>query len=185
MSAHEVKNCPFCGVTPPIPVGTRGVSRKHYAVRCGTDNCYGNPLTPKTYATQEEAIAAWNRRAQPAEEVQPVAWRYKVVNGYSFHAEKLDHYHSENGKFVKGEPLYTRPPAADADRLDAERYRWLRDESWAGYNISKGKPRVFETVTMVLDGAKNFKTILAEEALDAAIDAALAASKEQKDDDRR
>ncbi|WP_443115447.1 hypothetical protein [Herbaspirillum seropedicae] len=24
-------------------------------------------------------------------------------------------------------PIYTRPPAAEADRLDAERYRWLRD----------------------------------------------------------
>ena len=67
----------------------------------------------------------------------------------------------------------------DALELDAKRYRWLRNESWAGYNQSKGKPQVFETVTMVLDGARNFKCILAEEAFDDAIDAAIAAQGER------
>ncbi|MDR9839411.1 hypothetical protein [Herbaspirillum huttiense] len=67
----------------------------------------------------------------------------------------------------------------DALELDAKRYRWLRNESWAGYNQSKGKPQVFETVTMVLDGARNFKCILAEEALDNAVDAARAAQGER------
>lgn len=68
----------------------------------------------------------------------------------------------------------------DALELDAKRHRWLRNESWAGYNQSKGKPQVFETVTMVLDGARNFKCILAEEALDDAVDAAIAAQGEGK-----
>jgi len=79
--------------------------------------------------------------------------------------------------------IRTAPPAPAAplsDAEDAERYRWLRNESWAGYNASKSKPQVFETVTMVVDGARNFKTILAEDALDAAIDAAIAAAKEAK-----
>jgi len=58
---------------------------------------------------------------------------------------------------------------------------WLSvDSSATGYNASKSKPQVFETVTMVVDGARNFKTILAEDALDAAIDAAIAAAKEAK-----
>jgi hypothetical protein len=58
---------------------------------------------------------------------------------------------------------------------DAERYRWLRNESWACYNISKKRPQVFETVTMVEGFAHGANTVLAEEALDAAIDAALQA----------
>lgn len=66
-------------------------------------------------------------------------------------------------------------PVQRSDVWDAERYRWLRNESWAGYNNSKRKPQVFEIVTMILGGARNFETILAEEALDEAIDAAIAA----------
>lgn len=64
---------------------------------------------------------------------------------------------------------------AEIDRLskDAARYRWLRNESWAGYNCSKRKPQVAQTVVFVKDGCGNVKTILAEEALDAAIDEAL------------
>lgn len=65
---------------------------------------------------------------------------------------------------------------ADLERAekDAERYRWLRNESWAGYNQSKRLPEVAESVVLTRDGAGNVKTILAEEAMDAAIDAALA-----------
>lgn len=64
-------------------------------------------------------------------------------------------------------------PEVQALREDAERYRWLRNESWAGYNQSKRKPQVAETIVFVQDGAGNVKTILAEDALDAAIDAAM------------
>lgn len=63
---------------------------------------------------------------------------------------------------------------------DAQRYRWLRNESWAGYNAHKHKPEVFETVTMVRGAAGNVKTILAEEALDEAVDAAIAQQKEKQ-----
>ena len=52
---------------------------------------------------------------------------------------------------------------------DAERYRWLRNESWAGYNTGKGTPSVY-----TVDGAGNRRMMLAEEAMDEAIDAAMA-----------
>ena len=52
---------------------------------------------------------------------------------------------------------------------DAERYRWLRNESWAGYNTGKGTPSVY-----TVDGAGNRRMMLAEEAMDAAIDTAMA-----------
>lgn len=70
---------------------------------------------------------------------------------------------------------------AEVERLgaDAGRYRWLRNESWAGYHQCKGRPEVAETVVLTRDGAGNVRTILAEEAMDAAIDAAIAASKDQ------
>lgn len=51
------------------------------------------------------------------------------------------------------------------DKLDAERYRWLRNESWACYNIAKGKPEV-AMVAVISDGSGNIQTILAEEAMD-------------------
>ena len=57
---------------------------------------------------------------------------------------------------------------------DAERYRWLRNESWAGYNTGKGTPSVY-----TVDGAGNRRMMLAEEAMDAAIDAAIAAQGEK------
>ncbi len=52
-------------------------------------------------------------------------------------------------------------------RKDALRYRWLRNESWAGYNQRGGLPQVWTT-----DGAGNRKTMLAEDAMDEAIDRA-------------
>ena len=66
---------------------------------------------------------------------------------------------------------------AAGNALNAARYLWLRDESWAGYNQAKRKPQVAETIVFVADGAGNVRTILAEEALDAAIDAAIAQQK--------
>jgi hypothetical protein len=57
----------------------------------------------------------------------------------------------------------------EALRADAERYRWLRNESWAGYHSGDASPKVF-----TVDGAGNRRMMLAEEAMDAAIDATLA-----------
>lgn len=60
-----------------------------------------------------------------------------------------------------------RAALSAGDAVDARRYRWLRDEAWAGYNQGKGFPHVF-----TIDGAGNRRTMLAEDALDA-IDAAM------------
>ena len=64
-------------------------------------------------------------------------------------------------------------PSADSVLEDAARYRWLRDESWAGYNSGNGTPKVY-----TIDGAGNRKMQLAEDAMDSAVDAARAAQKE-------
>ena len=61
-----------------------------------------------------------------------------------------------------------RAALSAGDAADAQRYRWLRDEAWAGYNQGKGFPHVF-----TIDGAGNRRTMLAEDALDASIDAAM------------
>ncbi len=60
-------------------------------------------------------------------------------------------------------------PAPHPDTADAERYRWLRNESWGGQAQRMRYPCV-----IVFDGAGNRKTMLAEEAMDTAIDAARA-----------
>lgn len=87
-------------------------------------------------------------------------------------------WYYEGGLFTQGQMYYyataaLESPEVQALREDAERYWWLRNESWAGYNQSKRKPQVAETIVFVQDGAGNVKTILAEDALDAAIDAAM------------
>lgn len=65
--------------------------------------------------------------------------------------------------------------AAQAAQLtDAERYRWLRNEAWGGNNISQRFPHVVEFKAGLVP---RFVTELAEDALDAAIDAAITASK--------
>lgn len=77
----------------------------------------------------------------------------------------------------KHSPLPQHPTQQGLEQ-DAARYRWLRNESWACYNISKKKPEV-ALVACVRDGSGNVKTILAETAMDEAIDAALAAQAKQ------
>ena len=58
--------CPFCGV------GVRAMSRYHprdpneWYVSCGASDCVMQPETP-TYRTEDEALAAWNRRAPDLE----------------------------------------------------------------------------------------------------------------------
>ena len=74
--------------------------------------------------------------------------------------------------------LSATQPATQGVEQDALRYRWLRNESWACYNIAKKKPEV-ALVAVVRDGACNVKMVLAEGAMDTAVDAALAAQAKQ------
>jgi hypothetical protein len=76
-------------------------------------------------------------------------------------SHELRRLHAENEEL--------RAKLAEAEK-DAERYRWLRNESWGCGVSSKKFPRVAETV--VIADPYVAITILAESALDAAIDAA-------------
>jgi len=112
-----------------------------------------------------------NRRAQPAEEVQPVGVFYQDLAGLYHQVQPavVKHYPDDPGRT----PLYTRPPAAEADRLDAERYRFMRDQHWHSSDL------------FVVQGGKSKVSLGSNcpsgELLDQAIDAALAASKEKKE----
>lgn len=55
----ELKKCPFCGSSARL-----NVCNKKYFVECSHDNWC--ETLPKTwfYNTREEAIEAWNRRAE-------------------------------------------------------------------------------------------------------------------------
>lgn len=120
---------------------------------------------------QSVAKAAWEfaasiARAQPADEVQPVAWRDEQYMG----GVRWDESRREG--ISDGTALYTRPPAADADRLDAKRWRAMRATTTALRN-SDGER--IECTPEELDAAAD--SLIAKLA---AIDA-LAASKEKKE----
>ena len=57
----DLKPCPFCGsnVTLTKVIGVNAL----YAVYCSNENCYIQPST-KVCKSREEAIDAWNRRAE-------------------------------------------------------------------------------------------------------------------------
>ena len=144
---------------------------------------------PGNYAAYHTQCAwdAWQARAALSAQAVPNPWRDAVI-------EQLESWHiyvpaiHENSPrlAIKAlvnietqtalDPKVSSQAAAlaagavpdERDKVDAQRYRWLRDESWAGYNQGKGFPHVF-----TVDGAGNRRTMLAEEALDAAIDAAM------------
>lgn len=59
--------CPFCGADPKYHTH-KGVWRMHHVYHCGTSECPAKhgpgPSGPScpTFATQAQAIAAWNHR---------------------------------------------------------------------------------------------------------------------------
>ena len=57
---EELKSCPFCGTMPVIR--HIGANLGTWYIECIYDGC---SCTPETwcYGTKEEAIEAWNRRA--------------------------------------------------------------------------------------------------------------------------
>jgi hypothetical protein len=123
-------------------------------------------VTCQTYRHFVSApCAECNAAPQPA--AKPVAIVKLVAEGVRAHII---------GDVSVGDLLYTHPAVSlpsDVVR-NAQRYRWLRNESWAGYNTGKGTPSVY-----TVDGAGNRRMMLAEEAMDDAIDAAIAAQGEK------
>ncbi len=60
---EKLKKCPFCGDDGHIDV-TDGIVKDHYYPRCGTYNCVGNNNGWVDFETEEEAVEAWNKRAE-------------------------------------------------------------------------------------------------------------------------
>jgi len=77
VSAIKLEACPFCG-SDDVKVyhDTAGDHRYdwEYFVECQSCAASGSQ-----WKHEEDAIAAWNRRAQPAEEVQQDAKRYRYM----------------------------------------------------------------------------------------------------------
>lgn len=119
--------------------------------------------------------------AEPAPEAEPLFWYRPCGDGMY---EGPHHHKSVGGAMLREEkpgewvPLFghAAAPAAPAqhpDTKDAERWRWVRNEAWGGGN--KCGPYL---VTFKPGYTPSQFTMLAEEAADGAIDAAIAASKE-------
>ena len=60
----ELKSCPFCGSESAIAyhINSRPPYREAYIPYCLNDECFMN-MNEFCFATEEEAVEAWNRRA--------------------------------------------------------------------------------------------------------------------------
>ena len=61
----DLKPCPFCG---DVYIMVRMTTNGKYSVGCNTLNCIALHCTGKTYRSYDEAVKAWNRRTEGAEE---------------------------------------------------------------------------------------------------------------------
>ena len=77
----ELKPCPFCGDTDDIVVERKDCYEcelDYYVVKC--DGCGLQLGFGLEFESEEEAIAAWNRRAQPENEPLTLEQLRKVVS---------------------------------------------------------------------------------------------------------
>lgn len=62
---NDLKPCPFCG---DVYIMVRMTTNGMYSVGCNTLNCIALHSTGKTYRSYDEAVKAWNRRAEGVDE---------------------------------------------------------------------------------------------------------------------
>jgi hypothetical protein len=67
-ATEELKPCPFCGYEPLVSsyeyhLPSGAVYGTQWKVECMDDNCPAQPVVDWHYFTREEAVDAWNRRA--------------------------------------------------------------------------------------------------------------------------
>lgn len=167
--------CPFCGRAPSVTTRPDNIGGTEFfaAVVCycgGYSACAHKMAVRKTQGdASDAAFKAWNTRtARPASmEAQKLGEQVEPALGN----ENLSQDEYESATSALGKLVAMASTSSEAD---ARRYRWLRNESWSCAHGRGKYPRVCETIVFTQDGAGNVKTILAEEAMDAAIDAALA-----------
>ena len=59
----ELKPCPFCGKIPMLERFIDRFQRDKYDIECRCPYCEVQPMTP-WYEEKNDAIEAWNRRAE-------------------------------------------------------------------------------------------------------------------------
>lgn len=115
----ELKPCPFCGSVPELLDGGSVT-----AIRCSSDQCISRPEPFNDWGHRESAIAAWNRRAQPA--VKTAADAYcdlhcadEHVRGCVRHEAAQPEPAAPTPDTFMGEPVLTRwkPLNRDDSRL--------------------------------------------------------------------
>ena len=119
MTDKTLKPCPFCwSATAPIPVR---IAPTMVTVRCKL-NMGGCDSKSGVAPTEDEAIAAWNKRADQAEELAALrSFALAVMDcwpdGWGIEGDELQHIATEHGMLI---PEIRTDPCGDACRC-AER----------------------------------------------------------------
>ena len=119
MTDQPLKPCPFCGsATAPIPVR---IAPTMVTVRCKL-NMGGCDSKSGVATTEDEAIAAWNKRADQSKELAALRAFAKAVmdcwpDGWGIEGDELQRIATEHGMLI---PEIMTNPCCDACRC-AER----------------------------------------------------------------
>ena len=89
--SEKLKPCPFCGHTERVFLCA---SASEYFVECRDPDCYVKPEAMGMWGSEEQAIAAWNTRADEArirqEVIEECAVLAERMNSYSGRPIPLD-----------------------------------------------------------------------------------------------
>jgi len=82
MTTPDLKPCPFCGGDKNVICKTDYGDGDAYAVSCRYMECHGAIFTLGYgfFATEVEAIAAWNTRAKPVPTKRDVAFDKQIAD---------------------------------------------------------------------------------------------------------
>lgn len=101
MSELKPLPCPYCGRSTAIICETPYQGRPSFAVSCRTELCHGAAfqLGYGYYATEQEAITEWNRRASPwirFEDRKPEEGQHVIISNAGRSLGSLYYYSVDN-----------------------------------------------------------------------------------------
>lgn len=146
---------------------------QHSAEQARCPHCDGTDHVHDATGEWRGTCNCWAAPKQAEQQAGPVG---EIVTDCDGETVLGDEVVWTNGMPPPGTKLYTHPaPSQERDKVDAERYRWLRGGDAFGF----GHPRWARWQVQVWEGNPPHWENVAGEALDAAVDAARAKKEQQ------